>query len=185
VTANNRILSAASDETLRLWHPGAENSATHCIITSRAFGIKAIAITADGRRAITGSEDHTLGVWDLEQGRLQGVLEGHTDCVTSVAVTADGRRVISGSDDHNLKIWDPDRATKKKVIGDRPGFTLRSAQRLSCALWRQPTIDTRHVTHYAVMHDQDVRGSAHAGFVYDRESQTLSGRCRQTSGSEA
>ena len=63
-------------------------------------------MTPDGRRAVSGSDDRTLKVWDLEQGALLATLEGHGDGVWAVAVTPDGRRAVSGSDDRTLKVWD-------------------------------------------------------------------------------
>jgi WD40 repeat protein len=57
-----------------------------------------------GRRAVSGSLDGTLRVWNLETGGST-VLEGHTEGVTSVSVTADGRRAVSGSEDKTLRMW--------------------------------------------------------------------------------
>ena len=71
-----------------------------------ATGVSAVAVTPDGRRAVSGSDDGTLKVWDLEQGELLATLEGHGDSVRAVAVTPDGRRAVSGSDDRTLKVWD-------------------------------------------------------------------------------
>ena len=65
-----------------------------------------MALTADGKRAVSASYDRTLKVWDLESGRELHTLKGHTDQVTSVAVTADGKRAISACWDSTLKIWD-------------------------------------------------------------------------------
>jgi WD40 repeat protein len=65
-----------------------------------------VAVTADGRTAVSGSDDRTVRVWDLPGGRCTAVLEGHTGWVRSVAVTADGRTAVSGSDDRTVRVWD-------------------------------------------------------------------------------
>ena len=65
-----------------------------------------MAVTPDGRRAVSGSNDRTLKVWDLEQGALLATLEGHDAGVRAVAVTPDGRRAVSASNDRTLKVWD-------------------------------------------------------------------------------
>ena len=65
-----------------------------------------MAVTADGKRAVSASWDKTLKVWDLETGRALRTLRGHSDSVTGVAVTADGKRAVSASWDKTLKVWD-------------------------------------------------------------------------------
>ncbi len=68
--------------------------------------VNAVAVTADCKRAISGSYDKTLKVWDLTTGKEQFTLNGHSSSVNAVAVTEDGKRAISGSDDNTLKVWD-------------------------------------------------------------------------------
>jgi WD40 repeat protein len=63
-------------------------------------------VTADGKRAVSGSDDHTLKVWDLESGAEVRTLSGHTSGVSVVVVTADGKRAVSGATDTMLKVWD-------------------------------------------------------------------------------
>ena len=41
--------------------------------------VRGVAVTPDGRRAVSASEDQTLKVWDLESGRELRTLEGHSD----------------------------------------------------------------------------------------------------------
>ena len=46
-----------------------------------------MAVTADGRRAVSASGDNTLKVWDLESGQELRTLAGHSASVYGVAVT--------------------------------------------------------------------------------------------------
>jgi WD40 repeat protein len=65
-----------------------------------------VALSADGRRALSGSGDKTLRVWDLEGDEPARVLKGHTGSVNAVARSGDGRRAVSGSEDKTLCVWD-------------------------------------------------------------------------------
>jgi WD40 repeat protein/serine/threonine protein kinase len=87
-----------------------------CTLEGHTAWVTAVAIIPDGRRAISGSGDHTLRVWDLENGGRLRTLEGHTDRVHAVAVTPDGRRAISGSGDHTLRVWDLESGETVRVL---------------------------------------------------------------------
>ena len=67
--------------------------------------ISAVAVTLDGRRAVSASADQTLRVWDFESGRELQTLSGHTGSVNAVVVTPDGRLAVSASADETLKVW--------------------------------------------------------------------------------
>ena len=68
--------------------------------------VNGVALSPDGRQAISTSDDTTLKVWDLEAGREMTPLRGHSGPVYSVAVSADWRRAVSASSDDTLKVWD-------------------------------------------------------------------------------
>ena len=68
--------------------------------------VRSVAWSPDGRRALSGSLDNTVRVWEVESGRTLSVLEGHTDRVWSVAWSPDGRRALSGSYDHTVRVWE-------------------------------------------------------------------------------
>jgi WD40 repeat protein len=65
-----------------------------------------VAVLADGSRALSGSDDSTLRLWDLATGATLRTLEGHISGVSAVAVLADGSRALSGSYDTTLRLWD-------------------------------------------------------------------------------
>jgi hypothetical protein len=85
-------------------------------------GVEAVAITPDGRRALSGLWHNTLKIWDLERDAELITLEGHDGPVTAVAVTADGRRTVSGSIDHTLKLWDLERVAVLATLERHGGW---------------------------------------------------------------
>jgi WD40 repeat protein len=68
--------------------------------------VHAVALTPDGRYAISASGDGTLRVWDLENNRPARIFTGHTAPVRTLALTPDGRHVVSASVDRTLRVWD-------------------------------------------------------------------------------
>jgi hypothetical protein len=70
-------------------------------------------------RAVSGSADRTLIVWDLKTRRMLRVLSGHTGRVRGVAATPDGKRAVSASSDRTLRLWDlADGRELSRVEGD-------------------------------------------------------------------
>lgn len=63
------------------------------------------ACSPDSRRAISGSADGTIRVWDAATAEARKVLDGHTERVTSCSFSQDGTRVLSASDDTSLRLW--------------------------------------------------------------------------------
>ena len=76
--------------------------------------VKAVAITSDGKKALSGSGDNTLKLWDLESRMEIFTLSGHKGEIIAVAITPDGKKAVSGSidniffgsGDNTLKLWD-------------------------------------------------------------------------------
>jgi WD40 repeat protein len=56
----------------------------------RAGWVNAVAVTPDGRRAVSGGNDGTLLLWDLESGRILRIFEALADGVNAVAVSSTG-----------------------------------------------------------------------------------------------
>ena len=80
-------------------------------------GVRAVAVTPDGKTAVSAGSDSTLRVWDLASGQTRRTLEGQT----SVAVTPDGKTAVSAGDDDALRVWD---LTSGQMLRTLKGHTL-------------------------------------------------------------
>jgi len=75
-------------------------------LTEHTRRVSHVAITLDGRIAISASYDKTLIVWDIKSGERLHTLIGHEKEVKHVAITPDGTTAVSSSHDKMLIVWD-------------------------------------------------------------------------------
>jgi WD40 repeat protein len=68
--------------------------------------VRAMAVSRDGKLALTGGDDRTVRLWDLTSGREMRRLAGHRGRIGGVAVSPDGRFGVSGDRDQNIRLWD-------------------------------------------------------------------------------
>jgi WD40 repeat protein len=102
---DGRLLSGGTDKVLRLWQTDT-GALLATLPEHHTQTIRALAVTADGRYALSASFDGTLGLWDLVEERLVTTLVGHQDGLRAVRVTPDDRYAISASKDGTLRVWD-------------------------------------------------------------------------------
>ncbi|KAF7982945.1 hypothetical protein HWV62_25250 [Athelia sp. TMB] len=77
------------------------------VIEGHTRGVTSVAVSPEGMRIASGSDDQTVRVWDTQTGELiAGPSEGHTGYITSVTFSPEGMRVASGSDDKTIRVWD-------------------------------------------------------------------------------
>jgi WD40 repeat protein len=55
---------------------------------------------------MSGSDDKTIKIWNVESGSELRTLQGHAAAVTAVALSSDGQRAVTGSADRTIKVWD-------------------------------------------------------------------------------
>jgi serine/threonine protein kinase/formylglycine-generating enzyme required for sulfatase activity/WD40 repeat protein len=68
-----------------------------------------VAVSSDGKRALTGGYDGVVAVWDLEQGKILRRFVDHASPLNSVSFSRDGRRAASASGwgtGHVTYVWE-------------------------------------------------------------------------------
>ena len=68
--------------------------------------VNAVALSPDGRQAVSASQDNLLRLWDISTGLLLRTFDTQTGGTDSVAFSPDGRRILAGGNDARLRIWD-------------------------------------------------------------------------------
>ncbi len=97
-----QVISTSGD-TLKIWD--LKSKRVLHTLKIHTNGIFSVAVTRDGKRAVSASSDSTLQIWDVKSGKKMRTLEGHTRGIYSMVVTQDGKFAISGSGDQTLRIW--------------------------------------------------------------------------------
>ena len=112
------VAQAAIRPWLRPLRPALDPPGTALLRTLAGHSAKvnAVAVTLDGRRAVSASSDKTLKLWDLETGGDLRTLAGHSSQVFAVAVTPDGRCAVSASEDTTLKVWDLETGVEQRTL---------------------------------------------------------------------
>ena len=83
-------------------------------LEGHTYRVNAVAVTADGRRAVSASDDTTLRIWDLESGKLFNTFAADSQLV-ACAVTPNGRTFVAGDSSgqvHFLRLIEPDKTMR-------------------------------------------------------------------------
>lgn len=89
---------------INIWDIDSEEN--NLVLPGHTDGVNSVAVSPDGKKIVSGSNDSTIMVWDFESGRTILVLDEHEGRVGSVAISPDGKKIVSSSIDKTIKIWD-------------------------------------------------------------------------------
>jgi WD40 repeat protein len=92
--------------------------------------VECVALSADGRKAASGGWDKRICVWDLQTGRLQAQLLGHSGTLShpgivyEVAFAPDGNMLVSSGYDGTIRLWDLSTGRQlRKLVGHEGSVT--------------------------------------------------------------
>jgi WD40 repeat protein len=83
--------------------------------------VSAAAFSADGRRAVWGTIQGNVWLWDVETGKQVQHFSGtginnYIGTVLSVALSPDGLRVLTATNDDQVRVWDVETGNELKRI---------------------------------------------------------------------
>lgn len=95
---------------------GAAPPVTMRLLGRHNDGVRAVAISADGRWAVSGDREGRIKVWEIPQEAPPGAqeslclaeaeFEAHKGYVFALCMSPDARTLVSGGSDKALRVWD-------------------------------------------------------------------------------
>ncbi len=90
-------------------------SPLHAQLRGHGGPVRALAISADGKEALSGSFDSSAILWSLERNAAEKVFRFHESAVNAVAILPD-HRIVTAGEDGKIAIWRPDQSQPDRVL---------------------------------------------------------------------
>lgn len=129
--------------------------------------VYSVAISPDGKKALSGGADGSVRLWDVKTGRELRRLHGHVGRVWTITFSPDGRRAASGGFDNTIRIWDLTSAREIRRLAGHADY-VRSVAFSSDGKYLLSGGDDRLVRLWNVETAKEVRAfPGHDHFVWD------------------
>jgi WD40 repeat protein/tRNA A-37 threonylcarbamoyl transferase component Bud32 len=86
--------------------------------------VTALAFSPGGHWFVSGSNDKTLKVWEIPDGKLLGTLQGHGFAINSVAVSPDDLWIASAGNDGSVRLWEVRTGKQRGALQGQGGYSL-------------------------------------------------------------
>ncbi len=97
-----QLVSAGQDTTLKLWT--SEGGSLVRIIELDNGAATAVAVS--GRRALTGHNDGTIALWNLDSGEKLATFKRSDASIWSLTFLGSGARFAAGANDEDVAVWE-------------------------------------------------------------------------------
>ncbi len=112
LSQDGRTLITGSYRKIKVWETSSKQNEKNSqdpqpiyTLMGHSHIVSSLAISADAKFLVSGSQDQTIRVWNLATGELVHTLKGHRDSVNAVALSPDAQIIASGSADKTIKLW--------------------------------------------------------------------------------
>ncbi|MFM6628134.1 MAG: WD40 repeat domain-containing protein, partial [Microcystis panniformis] len=84
--------------------------------------VTSVNFSRDGKTLVSGSNDKTIKLWNVETGQEIRTLKGHDDFVQSVNFSPDGKTLVNGSWDNTIKLWNVETGKEIRTLRGHGSF---------------------------------------------------------------
>eukprot|EP01130_Rhizamoeba_saxonica_P006688 TRINITY_DN2669_c0_g1_i1.p1 TRINITY_DN2669_c0_g1~~TRINITY_DN2669_c0_g1_i1.p1 ORF type:complete len:2177 (+),score=451.33 TRINITY_DN2669_c0_g1_i1:90-6620(+) len=101
----NIVASASQNGNIYLYNPNSGEEIA--IFEEHLAPVRCLTFSEDSRFLVSGSDDGSIRIWDVELLVCTSVLLGHSAPVSCIKYSNNGNHIISSSYDCTLKFWNP------------------------------------------------------------------------------
>lgn len=89
--------------------------------------VNTVALSANGRHALSGGQDNVLRLWDIPTGLLLRTFDAQASRINAVAFSPDGYQILSGGGDKLIRIWAVTTGQAVRTLEGHAGAVLSGA----------------------------------------------------------
>jgi WD40 repeat protein len=82
--------------------------------------VVSVAVSPDGRRVLSGGNDGTIRLWNLDSGKQIRQLSGHHGSIWAVAFAPDGKHALAGGEAGGVTLYDLATGEQVRSFGPHP-----------------------------------------------------------------
>ncbi len=119
VTPDGKQIISAGSQFLRSWDVETGKQIQSFGELKKPF-YRALAVSADGKQVLAGGTDNTVGLFNLQTGKLLQRFAGHTNSVYAALLLPGGKQAVTGGFDRSIHVWDLQTGAQIRAFDDVP-----------------------------------------------------------------